>query len=89
MPTRSYKGSIFEVWSSGESWFWTASDPWRKRCAIGAAATEAEAVAEACCTIDELVRPASAPLFTSVVAGWQACLARLELHLMRLGGAAA
>lgn len=54
MHNRSHKGSGFEVWRCQRTWFWFVADPHHNRAAIGAAATESEAVHEACWSIEEM-----------------------------------
>ena len=50
---RNYLGISFELWTRQRTWFWSLVDPGREGAMIGAAATEAEAVYEACLTIEE------------------------------------
>lgn len=50
---RSYLGINFELWSRQRTWFWSLADPCRDGAMIGAAATEDEAVREACATIEQ------------------------------------
>ena len=47
MDSYSHLGTGFEVWNDQQTWFWMVVDPRRKRAAIGAAASEAEALREA------------------------------------------
>jgi hypothetical protein len=51
---RDYLGSGFEVWSSQWTWFWRLLHADRGGGVIGAAATEAEAIREACVSIEEI-----------------------------------
>lgn len=95
MRTRIYLGTDFEIWKSGESWFWFVPDPGRARGAIGAAAGELDAVREACATIDEMrAEPGTGRRSSSVSIGaagldWAAMLASLERYLSRLWPATA
>jgi hypothetical protein len=51
---RDHLGAGFEVWTGGQSWFWCLLNPRRDGGAIGAAATEADAVREAFAAIEEM-----------------------------------
>jgi hypothetical protein len=51
---RDHLGIRFEVWSGEWTWFWRAFNTRRNRGAVGAAATEADAVREACVAIEEM-----------------------------------
>ena len=51
---RDYLGTSFEVWPGQWTWFWCLQNTHRNGGAIGAAATEAEAVHEACDAIEEI-----------------------------------
>jgi hypothetical protein len=55
-PTTSrqgyHRGFGFEVWTRSSAWFWRLIDPGRNGGTIGAAGNEAEAVQEACATIE-------------------------------------
>ena len=54
MKQRSdYHGLEFEVWTAQGSWFWRFTDPRRERGFIGAAASERDAMGDACAMIDE------------------------------------
>lgn len=75
---RDHLGTGFEVWTGGQSWFWCLLNPRRAGGAIGAAATEADAVREAFVAIEEMsaqhredapaLRLPSGRVFTSVIA---------------------
>ncbi len=90
MRNRSYLGTDFEVWKSGESWFWFVPDRGRARGAIGAAVGELDAVREACATIDEMRaergagRRSRSASCDSALIDWAASLASLERYLARL-----
>jgi hypothetical protein len=93
MRARTYLDVDFQVWRSGESWFWFVPDRGRARGVIGAAAGELDAVREACAAIDEMLaergadersRPATDASFD-----WAALLARLERYLARVAAATA
>jgi len=85
---RQYLGTGFEVWAAQQSWFWFLDKPHGDGAAIGAAATEADAVRDACLTIDASMsrRPIS-PLLTN--AAWEYSLANLERYLIDGCGAPA
>ena len=51
---KDYLGAGFEVWASQRTWFWRLVHADRSGGAIGAAATEAEAIREACVSIEEI-----------------------------------
>jgi hypothetical protein len=54
MSYRSYSGIGFEVWNNARSWYWLVKNPAHGTGSIGAAPTEADAVAEACAAIEEI-----------------------------------
>lgn len=73
---RDHLGTRFEVRTDRWTWFWRLVDPPLNRGAAGAAATEADAVREACAAIEEIsarsgaaaalsMRPAAAPCDSS------------------------
>src|SRR5437763_12720194 len=51
---RNHLGTSFKVWNRRPSWFWLVLDHHGHEGAIGTAATEADAVREACCSIEEM-----------------------------------
>jgi hypothetical protein len=65
MRSRSHMGSGFEVWNGQQSWFWFVANPYHNGGTIGAAATEAEAVREACTSIEEMSAQRQAALRVS------------------------
>ncbi len=85
---RDHLGAGFEVWAGGQSWFWCLLNQRRNGGAIGAAATEADAIREASVAIEEMsarqredapaVRLPSCPFFTSVIAYRQIWTERLD-----------
>jgi hypothetical protein len=77
---RHYQGVDFEVWDGQQTWFWFVIDPHREGGAIGAAASENDAVRDACLSIDEMMytRPESL-----MAAEWEISLAELERYLMQ------
>ena len=97
---RTHLGTRFEIWTGQQSWFWRFSDPSRAGGSIGAAATETDAVREACLAIEELhAARATRPMgreakvissmqalkqFESTVIGWNLSLTRLENYLAHL-----
>jgi hypothetical protein len=52
--SRFHLGIGFELWTDEHTWFWLVASPGMNGGAIGAAATEAEAVHEACSSIEEI-----------------------------------
>ena len=63
MRTSSHLGTGFMVWNREQTWFWSVVNQDRNGGSVGAAATEAEAVREACGTIEEMTRqPDALPL---------------------------
>ena len=96
---RTHLGTRFEIWTGQQSWFWRFSDPSRAGGSIGAAATEIDAVREACLAIEEMhAGGAVAPMgweakvpsmkvlkeFESAVVAWNLSLTRLENYLAHL-----
>jgi hypothetical protein len=69
---RNHLGRGFAVWTGELTWFWRVFNQHHNGGAVGAAATEAEAVGEACAAIEEMSAPSlrctTEPLFDSVVA---------------------
>lgn len=61
--TRYHLGTDFEIWTAQQTWFWFVVNPHRSGGTIGAAATEADALREACLSIEEIAahRGAGAP----------------------------
>lgn len=51
---RDHLGTGFEVWTAQQTWFWFVINPHRSGGMIGAAATEAESVREACLSIEKM-----------------------------------
>jgi hypothetical protein len=51
---RNHLGTSFKVWNRRRSWFWLVLNQQGNGGAIGTAATEAEAVRDACSSIEEL-----------------------------------
>jgi hypothetical protein len=74
---RQYLGILFEVWDSNQSWFWFVIDPHCEGGSIGAAASETEAVRDACRSIDEMMMAYLPPS----ALGWEISLANLERYL--------
>jgi hypothetical protein len=97
---RTHLGTRFEIWTGQQSWFWRISDPGRAAGSIGAAATETDAVREACRAIEEIhagraMRPMgrdaeaqrstkAAKEFESAMIVWDLSLTRLENYLARI-----
>jgi len=51
---RNHLGTSFTVWSSRRTWFWLVLDQHRTGGTIGTATTEAEAIHDACSSIEEM-----------------------------------
>jgi hypothetical protein len=75
MRSRSHLGIAFEIWQGDQSWFWLVVEPERNRGAIGVSPTEAEAVRDACASIEE----------RSPATGWNCSLTELERYLVCMG----
>ena len=54
--SKRHFGIGFDVWKSGQAWFWFVRNPHREGGMIGAAATELEAVRQARLSIDEIIQ---------------------------------
>lgn len=77
---RQYLGTGFEVWAAQQSWFWFLDKPLGDGAAIGAAATEADAVRDACLVIEASISRLR-PSHPIAVAVWECSLANLERYL--------
>ena len=78
---RHYLGTGFEVWAAQQSWFWFLDKPHGDGAAIGAAATEGDAVRDACLTIEaSMSRRHLSRRLTN--AAWEYSLANLERYLI-------
>jgi hypothetical protein len=75
---RHYQGIDFEVWDGQQTWFWFVTDPRCDGGAIGAAASETEAVRDACLSIDAMM---SARCESICGFDWEISLANLERYL--------
>jgi hypothetical protein len=51
--SRDHLGARFEVWTGESTWFWHVFNPHNNGGAVGVAATEADAIREACMAIEE------------------------------------
>lgn len=79
---RDHWGAGFELWTGGQSWFWYLRDPCRAGGAIGAAATEADAVREARAAIEEMsAEPCEDKSAARRPAGW--CVGSIVAREMR------
>jgi hypothetical protein len=54
MRTHTHWGICFQVWNGPQTWFWFVVNPHRDGGAIGAAASEADAMREARLSIEEI-----------------------------------
>ena len=62
MRNENHLGIAFQIWSGPQTWFWFVVNPHQNGGAIGAAASEADALREACLSIEEIsaqLRPAA------------------------------
>ena len=75
---RHYQGIDFEVWDGQQTWFWFVIDPRCDGGAIGAAASETDAVRDACFSIDEMILARREP---RTAAAWEISLANLKRYL--------
>jgi hypothetical protein len=83
---RHYQGIDFEVWDGQQTWFWFVTDPCCDGGAIGAAASETEAVRDACLSIDAMMSARCEPI---CALDWEVTLASLERYLAQCCGSAA
>jgi hypothetical protein len=51
---RSHLGTSFTVWNRQRTWFWLVRDQGHEGGTIGTAATEADAIRDACSSIEEM-----------------------------------
>ena len=78
MTTINYLGESFQLWNRQHAWFWLVAGPGREGAAIGVAASEPDAVRDACSSIDEMsARKTLAPSLSI----WQVALLNLERYL--------
>ena len=57
---RHHLGTEFELWAAQRTWFWLVMNPHRSGGTIGAAAAEADALRDACSSIEEIASHAGA-----------------------------
>ena len=101
---RNYLGTGFDVWNVSDdqpAWFWLVLDSHRDGGTVGSAATEADAVREACASIEEIasqrrsdlaaLRAAAQVHRTDSIAmtRWEGSLANLKQYLAGLNDATA
>jgi hypothetical protein len=78
MTTINYLGESFQLWNRQHAWFWLVAGPGREGAAIGVAASEPDAVRDACSSIDEMsARKTLAPSLSI----WQVALLNLDQYL--------
>ena len=73
MRNENYLGVAFQIWSGPQTWFWFVVNPHQNGGAIGAAASEADALREACLSIEEI----SSQLQTAAIPRHVDCMAPL------------
>ena len=79
---RNYLGVAYDIWTGQQTWFWFVVSPNRNGGTIGAAATEAQAVREACSMIDMMRQRLRASDWINLASlEWDARLADLERYL--------
>jgi hypothetical protein len=61
MRSRCHQHARFRVWNGRHTWLWFVADYNLNIAVIGAAATEAEAVSEACSSIEEMSTTRQSP----------------------------
>jgi len=83
---RTYLGTRFEIWTGQQSWFWRFCDPNRQSGSIGAAATETDAVREACRAIEEYAGDSFGDCrsLESALIGWEFSFQALEHYLSQV-----
>jgi hypothetical protein len=89
MSSHSYQDATFEVWPNQQTWLWFVVSRFGGG-TIGAAATEAQAIADACSSIEEA--QTSSALRTEHCSAaalgairWNESLASLDCYLARVG----
>lgn len=86
-------GAGFRVWNAQQTWFWLVANPYRSGGVIGTAATEAQAIREACWTIEETLASCEAISASReeriTLAVWKRSLENLARCLTSVGEAAA
>jgi hypothetical protein len=63
MSSGAHLGVRFDVWNGRQAWFWLVVNARRDAGVVGAAAKEADAIREACWSIEEM--PSNPPLAES------------------------
>ena len=71
--SKCHLGVAFEVWNAQQSWFWFVANTNRNG-VIGAAATESDAMRDACSSIEEISNSDLQP-------GWECSLRNLARYL--------
>ena len=71
--SKNHLGVAFEVWNAQQSWFWFVANT-NRNAMIGAAATESDAIRDACSIIEEISNSAIHP-------GWESTLGSLARYL--------
>ena len=79
---RHYRGVDIDVWEAQERWMWCVIHPHREGGAIGAAASEREAVCDACQSIDDMLAPRCD---IALAVDWEITLSNLERYLAECG----
>lgn len=85
MSNHSYLDASYEVWPSQQTWFWFVAGTFGGG-TIGAAATEAQAIADACSSIEEAqtgAAPTTEQCSATALAAirWNESLASLHCYL--------
>jgi hypothetical protein len=77
MSSHFHLDATFEVWNSQQTWFWLVDSPFGGT--IGAAVSEAQAIADACSSIEE-TRTARPREYAAALC-WNESLASLDCYL--------
>jgi hypothetical protein len=77
MSSHLHLDASFEVWNSQQTWFWLVDSPFGGT--IGAAASESQAIADACSSIEETRTARSSE--DACTLHWNESLASLDCYL--------
>jgi hypothetical protein len=87
MGSHNHLGTTFKVWNGRPAWIWFVPNHFHDGGIIGAAVTEAEAISEACRSIEGRPPEATSRLASrpcqAAVRHWKYSLTRLECYLSR------
>ena len=80
MSSHRYLGASFEVWPQQQTWLWFVVTPLGGG-TIGAAATEAQAITDACSSIEEASAAERCGQIEQAAVRWNRSLASLACYL--------